>query len=266
MKANVPSVVRPFAMIWLLFAVNVEAEQPTLTVISEGSPLTQLQQADRGGEATVFVQALLEETGISHAFSFLPWRRGYRVAQEQANTLIYPIARSSLRESKFLWVGRLIPVNYYLVKLRQRRDIQVKTLLDARDYRIGVVNAHVHHQYLVANGMRNLQDVNSNQQNLKKALLGRIDLFPISDGGLLPICKKEKIDCSQFEPVLQLADLSGGLYLAASLQTSPEIVEALKRAYQQLQDSGISTQTFASRLEDIEAFYRMWPNAKHLSE
>ena len=124
----------------------------------------------------------------------------YNEAASRANTLIFPLARSAQREPEFQWIGRLIPVNYYLFKDKNRDDISIHDLNAAREYRIGVVNYHVHHEFLLAKGFAYLQPVNSSSQNLRKAALGRIDLFPMSGGGLVSLCAQEQIDCSRFEP------------------------------------------------------------------
>lgn len=246
-------------LFWGLPLCTVQAQ--SLMVVTEASPFTErLTIGQEGAEATAFVEALIEKAGVESDFQLLPWRRAYRLAQQRHNTLIYPMARSPQREHRFHWIGQLIPVKYYLFKLRARRDIQLITLQDASAYRIGVVNAHVHHEYLQQQGLPQLQSVNSNAQNLHKALLGRIDLFPISDGGLLPVCGREKVDCSLFEPVLELTDLSGGLYLAASKDTAPETVVRLRKAYRELTELGLRDQVFASRLQVIEDFYRQWPD------
>ncbi len=245
-------------LLWALPCWAVGAQ--SLTVVTEASPFTERLGADQeGAEATAFVEMLIAQAGLSADFRFLPWRRAYRLAQSERDTLIYPIARTPQRETRFHWIGRLIPVRYYLFKLRARKDIQLSTLRDAAAYRIGVVNAHVHHEYLQRQGFSRLQSVNDNAQNVHKALLGRIDLFPLSDGGLLPVCEREKVDCSLFEPLLELTDISGGLYLAANPDIAPDTLQRLRESYQTLTDKGLRDTVFARRLRIIQDFYRQWP-------
>jgi polar amino acid transport system substrate-binding protein len=108
-------------------------------------------------------------------------------------------------------------VTYYLFRLTTRDDIKVVNLADAKTWKIGVVNEHIHHQFLKDKGFENLQAVNSNYQNIQKALLGRIDVFPMSDGGLMQLCSRDDLDCSSFKPILRLDGISNGLYLAANM-------------------------------------------------
>ena len=150
----------------------------------------------------MFVEHLLVDAQQNYQLSFEPWKRAYLRAQTSANVLIYPMARDATREQQFQWVGQLIPVTYYLFRLSGRDDISISSLDDAKRWQMGVVNEHIHHQYLKDRGFKNLQPVNSNTQNVKKALLGRIDLFPMSDGGMMQLCSRDDLDCSSFTPVL----------------------------------------------------------------
>ena len=241
---------------------GASAQAVTVKLMTERSPFTE-PVADQPwrGEATRFTEAVLQRAGIGYELQYLPWRRAYRYVSSEPGVLIYPLARSEPREQSFHWVGQLIPVNYYLFRLKSRDDIRVDSLADARAYRVGVVNYHVHHEYLSSLGFENLQAVNSNVQNLRKALLGRIDLFPISDGGLRPICLQYAIDCSSFEPVLKLEGMSGGLYLAYSMDTDSSTVERTREAYRELVEQGLHSRLFAERLREIERFNEAWPGA-----
>lgn len=236
------------------------AQAPSVAVLTERSPFTRSESPEiPGGEATRFVEALLARAKLDYTLSYLPWRRAYRNVLSQPNTMIYPLARSRGRESQFLWVGELIPVNYYLFRLRSRSDIKLDSIDDAQQYRVGVVNYHVHHEYLKEQGLSDLHPVNSNLQNFKKAALDRIDLFPMSDGGLEPICRQHSIDCSQFEPVLKLSGISGGLYLAFSLDSDPAAVAAARTSYEALATEGEHERIFSLRLKEVERFNAQWP-------
>ena len=234
--------------------------QTPLKLLTEESPFTKQVAPDfSGGEASRFVTRMLRQAGIDYSLQFLPWRRAYRYVLAEPDVMIYPLARSKEREDQFVWIGQLIPVNYYLFKLRSRKDIQITRLEDAKKYSTGVVNYHVHHEYLESEGFTELQPVNSNLQNIRKALLGRIDLFPISDGGLMPICQGNDIDCSRFEPVFKLDDLSGGLYIAVSLNTDPDTVRRATQAYNSLLRDNTHSAIFHDRFQEIRKFDLSWP-------
>jgi polar amino acid transport system substrate-binding protein len=240
-------------------------EQRTVKLVTELSTFTQESATDQtGGEATAFARQVLRGAGLAHQTFYFPWRRAYKYASAESDAMIFPLARTDQREGNFNWVGELIPVNYYLFKLKSREDISVTTLDEAKQYRVGVRNYHVHHEFLLAKGFTDLQPVNGNAQNLKKALLHRIDLFPVSDLGLLPVCARENIDCSQFEPVLKLEGISGGLYMAFGLTTDGATIQATRESYRKLVEDGTHAEVFQSRMNYIDEFNALWP--MHVSE
>jgi polar amino acid transport system substrate-binding protein len=232
----------------------------SIQVITENSTITTVSGIDRsGGEATRFVEEVLKNAGIPYQLQYQPWRRAYNSALADTNVLVFPLARSPGREKMFHWVGELIPVNYYLVKLKSRTDISVCDLNSAKRYRVGVVNFHVHHELLLEKEFSDLQTVNRNLQNLKKALLDRIDLFPISDVALLQLCKRHSIDCTQFEPTLKLEEISGGLYLAFSRGTDADLIEETVESFGELVASGRHETIFQDRFDNIKEFGSRWP-------
>ncbi|MEM8496608.1 MAG: hypothetical protein AAF542_01215 [Pseudomonadota bacterium] len=229
--------------------VPIALSESAVSVMTEATPFTlQTEPVTVDGEATVFVKRVLERAQINYELSFIPWKRSYRYAQTRDNILIYPIARTKARSKDFIWIGKIIPINYYLFKLRERSDLKLASIDDARSLSIGVVNDHVHHEYLVSEGFSNIQPVNSSAQNLRKLLRKRIDLFPISAGGLLPLCAQISIDCKLLEPALALEDFSDGLYMAYSKNSDPHIVLRTQRAYEALIDSDFYRTLFSTRL------------------
>ena len=239
--------------------LTAQGEQQHITVVTESTPITSVStQQPKGAEATEFVRALLEKAGFSYDIQFVPWRRGYQQVKQSANTMIFPLARTAHRETDFQWVGQLIPIRYYLFRLKDRPELSITNLDEARLYRIGVVNYHAHHEYLLQRDFKQLPAVNSSEQNIKKLLLRRIDFFAVSDGGILPLCQRTQIDCSQITPALPLTDLASGLYMAFGQETDSAVVQRLRKAYQQLIEDGTRQKIFATRLEQLNRFHKQW--------
>mgnify|MGYP006178814675 CR=1 FL=1 len=249
--------------IFISYCGVVLGEEHTIDVMTEATPFTLHTGAEEAdGEATVFVKAVLERANIAYTFSFIPWKRSYRYAQTRDNILIYPIARTEARSRDFIWVGKIIPINYFLLRLRSRDDLNINTIEDAKKFTIGVVNDHVHHEYLLEEGFTDIQPVNSNEQNLRKLLLRRIDFFPMSAGGLLPLCAQLSIDCDLIEPAFALEDFSDGLYMAYSRNTRRDIIERTTAAYKEIVVSKDYKSLFATRLRNAELFKRHWNDNK----
>lgn len=236
-------------LIIILSAANTTAKgAETIEVLTEATPFTVIRPDEaHTGEATIFVKNVLARANFVSDIQYTPWKRSYQYALNQPNVLIYPIARTNEREEQFEWVGSIIPVSYFLFKLKARDDIDLEEVDDAKQYTIGVVNKHAHHEYLGSKGFDNFQAVNNSEQNLRKLLLGRIDLFPLSSGGLFPLCKQVKIDCSQIVPVIALEDFSDGLYMAFSKNSDADAVQRMKQAYLEERNTPGYERLFANR-------------------
>lgn len=257
---NLTRVKTAMAVLLALSLVQLaSAEVDTIAVFTENTPITQASKNNpNGGEATRFVTALLMRAGLAHELHFEPWRRAYQRAKNYRNTLIYPLARSSNREDNFHWIGEILPIQYYLFRLKSRTDIKTATLQQAGQYKIGVVNYHAVHEYLLGKGIDNVQPVNSIEQNIRKLLLGRIDLLSISDSGILPLCQRTNIDCSQLSPALRLDDDISGLYLAFGKDTEQSIIDRARQAYREMVEDGSHHAIFSQRLDRLAEFHSSW--------
>lgn len=93
------------------------------------------------GKVTGFSSELLDligaEADVTMAKAVLPWARAYERTSREKNTLIYSMVRTPEREPLFQWVGPISARRILLYKHHDRTDIVLKTLDDARPYRIG---------------------------------------------------------------------------------------------------------------------------------
>ena len=64
----------------------------------------------------------------------LPWARGYRYALEKKNVFLFGILRTENREHLFRWMGTIAPATISFFRLKERGDIRIKTLEDAKKY------------------------------------------------------------------------------------------------------------------------------------
>ena len=249
--------------ICLLATISSYANDNKILVVTENTDINvALADQPGSGEATRFVKTLLDTADLDYNIRTVPWRRGYQMAKTRANTLIYPLARTKTREKDFHWVGKLIPVHYYLFRLKSRDDLKLNNLEQAKEHNIGVVNYHAHHEFLLREGMTRLQPVNNSDQNIKKLLLGRIDYFSMSDTGILPLCEHNNIDCEQLTPEIELEGLAPGLFIAFSKQTDVEKIERLHRAYRSLVDDGTHSENFARRRHMLKQFKNTYPEVE----
>ncbi|RMF14321.1 MAG: hypothetical protein D6758_11740, partial [Gammaproteobacteria bacterium] len=168
--------------LWSTAAFAAQHEE-TLRVVTEPSiPLQYEEKGELRGVAVDIVRETLSRAGVPWRMYMMPWARAYKMATTQPDILIFSISRTEQREPLFHWVGPIVPIEYGLYALRERDDIRVETLTDAMQYRIGVTNQDVRHQYLLSKGFREgdthgLFPVSDQALNYRMLFAGRIDLI-----------------------------------------------------------------------------------------
>ncbi len=129
----------------------VQAE--TITIATENLPPFQINENDSiKGVRTEVVRAIADETDMKYKIAIYPWARAYDMPLKKKNVLIYSLIRSPERESLFKWIGKIGEVKGRLFKLKSRKDINLKNLDDAKNYKIGVVRDDYTHQFLKSKG------------------------------------------------------------------------------------------------------------------
>lgn len=235
---------------------ELDALLSRVTVVTCIEPPYQMQENDRPltGVSVELVQMMLKEAGVDLKIQVYPWARAYSMAQRQENVMLFSILRNPPREKLFKWVGTLHPFYVNLYRMKDRPDIIVNKLDDARKYRIGVLRDDSRNIFLRSQGFgENLEEVTLDSQNIKKLFLGRVDLLP-SDPIVLSYWFKvmnndpaslQKYDMDRVESIYHVAGADGENYVAMSLQTDDRVVKHFHRAldrvkaspqYQQLLD------------------------------
>lgn len=209
-----------------LYSTNSAANESISVVTEEG--VLQYTQGDQiVGPATVIVKGVLDKTPYSYQIKSLPWTRAYNAALQQPNTLIYSIIRNPEREQMFHWVGKIAQTTFSLYALKSSK-IKITNMEEARHYSIGVVRDDVSHFYLTDKKFTKLSFVSNFAQNIKKFNSGRFELVILQSYE----CKSVKLDCSNFEEVFPLDELSLDFYMAMSKQTPSHVIKRVKQSYQ----------------------------------
>ena len=202
------------------------------------------------GAAADLAHEVLTRAAVEHTITIYPWARAYSMAKTQPNTLILSMARTPEREQEFKWVGEIAVVRYHLFKLKSRRDIVIKTLDDAKKYQIGVVNQDIAHQHLIARKFPDsaLQVTVNYTQSFKKLLLGRVDLVPRSQLGFKQFCEESPLDCDRIDTAYLIDEMDTSLYMAFSKQTSDQLFNRVKTAYDEVRADGTWERIMATAL------------------
>lgn len=217
---------------------------PPLTIVTEHLPPLQIVKdgVATHGMSVEIVKALLAITQEKATIQGLNWARAYKMAKDRENVMIFSITRNHIREKQFHWVGMIQRLDSHLWRLKSRTDIQINNLEQAKNYTIAVPKGDIQHQILADKGFNEQEHlfvVSRYSQSLNMLLLNRVDLI-IGNTMVL----KDKLSplghhFSQLEPVLEIRNNIGDIYIAFSLKTPMEQVKKYQKALNIIKSNGV---------------------------
>jgi polar amino acid transport system substrate-binding protein len=220
------------------------AQAQTLRAVTESTPYTYQKGERVVGTVTEVVEKTLQAAGLGdYQVRLYPWARAYDMALNEPNVLIFLIARTPAREQQFKWAGEIMKIQYHLYRLKERSDIAVKTLGDAKGYTIGVMRDDVRQQYLQSKGFQRLAVSAQWSDNFAKLIKRQVDLVPLTEDDATSLCAEAHFDCSGLERVLTLEEASTGLYMAYSKSTPDATVQKTRTAFERLKADGTVRRT-----------------------
>lgn len=182
------------------------------------------------GLLTERLNKILSILKLKNEIQILPWESAYNKALKNKNTLIFPFAKNKERDKLFKYSGVIINIRTYFYKLKSRNDIIIKSLEDAKKYRIGVVKEDIKYKFLAEKGFIKFEIAASTDLNILKFIGKREDLIAGSELSLQEQLKKINISYDMVEKVFELKELDGKRYLAFNKNTSDEVVNKFKKA------------------------------------
>lgn len=221
--------------------LGISAGAIELHIVTEDlPPLSYEENGVVKGYSTELLQAVLQVAEIKASIQILPWARAYQTSLVQPNTLIYSMTRLPERDALFEWIGPISPRQIFLYKLRDRKEIQVKSLPDVVAYRVGLVREMASSkEFVKVSGLPEsvFDYAPTADSNMKKLWMRRIDLLVSLDWSAAFLAKSLDHKPEELEPVLML-DNQHSYYFAMNKQSDPVLVNKLRQAFEKIQLSG----------------------------
>jgi polar amino acid transport system substrate-binding protein len=213
-----------FILVATLFLVSVQsALSAELTILTEHQPpLNYVEGGVLVGPFVEIVKEIQRRVGSHEQIKVYPWPRAYRMALEEENIVLFGTTHTELRHDKFKWIGPLATKRDILIA-KKGSGIKISSLEDAKKVnRIGTVRDDSREQYLKLKGFTNLEPVSSEQKNVQKLVLGRIDLWTYKKPGFKTVCKLAGFDYNEIEEVYSLREIN--VDIAFSKKTSGKML------------------------------------------
>lgn len=245
------SIFRLVALVWvgsvLWVPLPAKAAEHLIALTESLPPLSYEVDGKVIGFSSELLDMVAGEANFPLQKQLLPWARAYEMVARHRNMLIYSLVRTPEREGLFQWVGPISSRRIVLYKHRDRTDISLKFLDDARAYRIGTTlesaaTKSLIKQGFVVNGAQQALgpglDIGlHDQMNLNKFIAKRFDLLVSLDWAAAYNATNAGLAPDDLQPAWVLDD-SLTYWYGVSLQTDPEVVKKLNAALQKIKNDG----------------------------
>ena len=221
----------------LLYFLTFNACAADLNLLTDNHPPLHFQQ---GGELVGFgvdvVQALAQRTGDRIHLQQLPFLRALHIAASEPDTAVFTVLRTAERDDLYQWVGPLLDVETALYSADSSRQ-PVRSLLEAGSHgAIAVPRKWLAYNYLQKQGLDNLYGVETPEQMMRLARLGRADYVVADTLSVAALAREEGLPPGQLH--YQIPLMQQGSYIAFSRQTDAREVARWQLALDQMRQDG----------------------------
>ena len=228
----------------ILAACAAHAELPVdykVVLLTENFPPFNMAVDDKNfarddgidGISTEVVRAMFKRAEINYSLSLrFPWDRLYRLTLDKPSYGLFSTTYTAERQPLFKWVGPLAKTSWVLLAA-PGKSLNVASLKEAGQYQIGAYKNDAVSQHLESQGLKPINALRD-QENIKKLLSGKIDLWATTDPVGRYLAKQDGV--SGLTTVLRFNEAE--LYLALNKDTPDEVVERLQKALDELRAEG----------------------------
>ncbi len=234
---TIHSILKRFLKLSIISALISSAHANEISCVTESyHPYTYNKDNVVTGSATKFVVKILNTAGLTCKLELLPWARTYHRALNVPNTVIFMLARTELRENKFLWIGPIvkpIPISFFTIN-NPNLNLELNT-----SSRIGVVNGTAYHDYLKSKNFMHIKQVPDYSTLIPLLLQRRVDFIFLQNKTFNKLNKEasKNLANSNFFKLIE-TPLEVTEYLAMNINSSKVLYEKLKNTYDQLITEG----------------------------
>jgi len=187
------------------------------------------------------VKAIAQEANIDITIELMPFARCYQSTMNQADVFMFSLLKTPDRTPEFKWVGQTYKAKAYLVGLKDRTDIQLNHIDDAKDLVVGTIRGYHSEHYLKEAHFSTDKNLNLSvnyEQMWGMLFKKRIDLILTNFIALELEVESIGLNPDSIVPYLELDDFPNQLHIATSLTTSDQKVNLLKNALNSIKADG----------------------------
>jgi polar amino acid transport system substrate-binding protein len=209
---------------------------PTLHfMMEEVDPYTRLENGQPVGPVPELLSELMKRTNQVADYKVVPWQRALATAASEPGTCVMA-AKTNERLQHFQWIGPMITDRGVLVAPVES-NIAVKTIDDAKQYRIGGYQGDARTIELINNGF-NIDSVTDDSLNIKKLAAGRIDLWVSGEAKAKLLMNKTGPKLFKIALIWQPQEI----FLACNLAVPQGLIKRMQEAWRTMESDGTAAQ------------------------
>ncbi|MDT0602319.1 substrate-binding periplasmic protein [Thalassotalea castellviae] len=187
------------------------------------------------------IDAVMLQAKIPYKIELMPFARIYTVTHETPNVVMLSLMKSDDRAAEFKWIGKSFKSKAFLVGLKNREDINIKNLEQAKQHIVGTIRGYHSEKYLKDAGFtvnKNMH-LSVNYKHMWNMLFEQhIDFILTNFIAIEKEMTSIGFKQSDIKAVIELTDFPGDLFLATGLSTPDKTVDKLSKALAQIKENG----------------------------
>lgn len=168
-------------------------------------------------------------------FQVMPWARSYNEVQNTPNTCLFSTTVTEERLPMFKWVGPLHVLSFDAVALKSK-GLKADSVEDLVDLKTGVIRDDQGDSLAKEAGIKEIDRVPSNDQNIKKLNEGRIDIWIYSIGSARTLVEEMGLNPDDYESIWNLS--RSDVSYAFHKDVDDELLEAMQKALDEMKADG----------------------------
>ena len=226
-------------IIYLFSALIIFAEDTIQPLTEPWMPYQMETEKGLEGISVDLVKEIQKRIDNKQKIKLFPWARGYKLTLKKPGYALFLTTRSKKREELFKWVGPISSMRLVFFKNKNRKDLNINSLDDARKVKnIAVAVDTISNQKLTDLGFTNLYVNKLASYSLKKIQENKTDLYPTEYYSFLYELKKKNLQ-DQIVPVKMKEPIyESELYIAFNKETSDEVIKNWQNALESIKKDG----------------------------
>ncbi|MDM7859580.1 transporter substrate-binding domain-containing protein [Alteromonas sp. ASW11-36] len=234
------------ALTLLVAAVNqafAESNEPPIRFYSEiVAPYYWLDDSKQAQGAMVdLAMAIIDIIDREASIAHLPWARAIIETQKRPNIVLLTALRTTSREDKLQWLGKVGQTKAYLIGLNSSQLPELNHIEQAKSLKVATIRGYGAAAYLLDKGFvegENLDLFVRIDQLWSMLYRQRIDAVLMNMVTSPFEIAQANLDPSAIKPILHIDELTINLEMATGNATSQATVMQIRTALQQLKDNG----------------------------